>query len=203
MKKEDTSIGAFFKSLFGKNEMDVRADAVDDSDAEYYSLGNRTTQKVEPAAAADDVADEPAEPVKRPEYTPPKTAVADDDDFDFVDDGDIGADMDGGDNDADDADGDDETDEVIDAKVKYIKDAALADATEIADAIIDGAFTVVDIANTPIEEKTRMFDFISGVVYACGGRVEKLQGGKCVLVLPEGMDMDDFKAAMAAMEDDM
>lgn len=204
MKKEDTSIGAFFKSLFGKNEADVRADAADDSDAEYYSLDTRPIQKNEPATTVGGAADEPVEPVKRAEYSAPKTTVADSDDFDFVDDGDFDTEINGGygDADADDEYEDEESEDIIDAKVKYIKDAVLGDATEIADAIIDGAFTVIDIANTPLEEKTRMFDFISGVVYACGGKVERLQGGKCVLVLPEGMDMDDFKAAMAAMEDD-
>lgn len=210
MKQEDTSIGAFFKSLFGKVETNVQTDISDDSDAEYYRMDTKSAKKVEPAIASDGIDEVHSEPVKRAEYTAPKTTVADVDDFDFVDDGDIDAEIKGGYGDEYEDDPDRELEEqeldadedVIDAKIKYIENATLGDATEVADAIIDGAFTVVDIANTPVEEKTRMFDFISGVVYACGGKVEKLQGGKCVLVLPEGMDMDDFKAAMAAMEND-
>ncbi len=210
MKQEDTSIGAFFKSLFGKVETNVQTDISDDSDAEYYRMDTKSAKKVEPAIASDGIDEVHSEPVKRAEYTAPKTTVADVDDFDFVDDGDIDAEIKGGYGDEYEDDPDRELEEqeldadedVIDAKIKYIENATLGDATEVADAIIDGAFTVVDISNTPVEEKTRMFDFISGVVYACGGKVEKLRGGKCVLVLPEGMDMDDFKAAMAAMEND-
>lgn len=208
MKQEDISIGAFFKSLFGKAETNVQADIPDDSDAEYYRMDTRSSKKAEPVITSDVAEEVHTEPAKRMEYTAPKTSVADVDDFDFVDDGDIDDEIKGGYGDGYEADSEREPEEqesdteedVIDAKIKYIENATLDDATEVADAIIDGAFTVVDIANTPVEEKTRMFDFISGVVYACGGKVEKLQGGRCVLVLPEGMDMDDFKAAMAAME---
>lgn len=208
MKQDDTSIGAFFKSLFGKVETGVPTDTPDDSDAEYYRMDTKTVKRAESTFTADDTAEAHSEPVKKAEYTAPQTTVADVDDFDFVDDGAIDDEIKEGygtefTNASDDVCDLQESDEdVIDAKVKYIKNATLADATEVADAIIDGAFTVIDIANTSVEEKTRMFDFISGVVYACGGRVEKMQGGKCVLVLPEGMDMDDFKAAMAAMEND-
>ena len=100
----------------------------------------------------------------------------------------------------DDDDNDDEIDDEKTAEISFIDNTTLDDLTAIADSIIDGHITVVDISETSHEDKVRIFDFISGVVYAVGGEMKKIRDGTCVVVLPEGLDMDDFKAALAALK---
>ena len=125
-------------------------------------------------------------------------------DFDFVDDGilidePVNASVE---NEVADDVVEDVVETIPETPVNFIDNATLSDASAVADSIIDGAYTVVDLAEISSEEKVRMFDFVSGVIYACGGKVEKLRGGRTILILPEGKEIDDFKAAMAALNDD-
>lgn len=220
MKKSDMSFGDLFRSLLGKKETNVPQDTTDEIDADYYRGSYNTVKPSDDNATAS--AQTPAQTEATKKSEPVSVTKADTDDFDFVDEDEsreicevkpsvvkahTPARSDNEDNggfvfvdDDDDDDNDDESDDEKTAEVSFIDNTTLDDLTAIADSIIDGHITVVDISETPHEDKVRIFDFISGVVYAVGGEMKKIREGTCVVVLPEGLDMDDFKAALAALK---
>ena len=219
MKKSDMSFGDMLKSLWGKKETNVPQDTTDEIDADYYRGSYNTVKPSEDDVPASVPTAAQAEVPVRSE--PVSVTKADTDDFDFVDEDEsreicevkpsgvkahTPARSDNEDNggfvfaDDDDDDNDDEIDDEKTAEISFIDNTTLDDLTAIADSIIDGHITVVDISETPHEDKVRIFDFISGVVYAVGGEMKKIREGTCVVVLPEGLDMDDFKAALAALK---
>lgn len=219
MKKSDMSFGDMLKSLWGKKETNVPQDTTDEIDADYYRGSYNTVKPSENDAPVS--VQTPTQTAAPERAEPVSVTKADTDDFDFVDDEEsreicevkpsgvkahTPASSDNEDNggfvftDDDDDDNDDESDDEKTAEISFIDNTTLDDLTAIADSIIDGHITVVDISETPHEDKVRIFDFISGVVYAVGGEMKKIREGTCVVVLPEGLDMDDFKAALAALK---
>ena len=219
MKKSDMSFGDLLKSLWGKKETNVPQDTTDEIDADYYRGSYNTVKPSENDAPVS--AQTPAQTAVSGKSEPVSATKADTDDFDFVDEDEsreicevkpsgakthTTARSDNEDNggfvfaDDDDDDNDDEIDDEKTAEISFIDNTTLDDLTAIADSIIDGHITVVDISETSHEDKVRIFDFISGVVYAVGGEMKKIREGTCVVVLPEGLDMDDFKAALAALK---
>lgn len=214
------SFGDLFRNLLGKKETNVPQDTTDEIDADYYRGSYNTVKPLESDEPAS--AQASAQPATSKKVEPISVTKADTDDFDFVDDDDSEeicevkpspvkahspAKAEHKDNDDfafvdddEDENEDDEDDEEKTAEISFIDNTTLDDLTAIADSIIDGHITVVDISETPHEDKVRIFDFISGVVYAVGGEMKKIREGTCVVVLPEGLDMDDFKAALAALK---
>lgn len=221
MKKSDMSFGELLKGFFGKKEANVPQDTTDEIDADYYRGSYNTVKPSENDAPVS--VQTPTQTAAPGRSEPVSVTKADTDDFDFVDDDEsreicevkpsgvrthtpARSDNEDNDNfvftddDDDDDDNDDESDDEKTAEISFIDNTTLDDLTAIADSIIDGHITVVDISETPHEDKVRIFDFISGVVYAVGGEMKKIREGTCVVVLPEGLDMDDFKAALAALK---
>lgn len=209
MNKGDVSIKGFFRSLFGKNESEGTVTQEDDFDVEYYRGDYRPAAKpVEPQSAP--VTEKVTEPV--PAQTPVKQTQTTDksDDFDFFDSDDEidhttaperkapesewGWNNDGDSRPAHPAEPEEpeEEEEEQYAKVSVVEDATLGDASSIADLVIDGAVAIVKIDKLSKEEKIRMFDFLTGVVYAINGEMKKLYGGRCVIAAPEGYTSEDI-----------
>ncbi len=208
MNKGDVSIKGFFRSLFGKNESEGTVTQEDDFDVEYYRGDYRPAKPVEPQSAP--VTEKVTEPA--PAQTTVRQTEAPDksDDFDFFDSDDEIDQPTAPERKAPDSewnwnnDGDshpahpeeseepDKEEEEEYAKVSVVEDATLGDASSIADLVIDGAVAIVKIDKLSKEEKIRMFDFLTGVVYAINGEMKKLYGGRCVIAAPEGYTSEDI-----------
>lgn len=205
--KNDEGLFSFLVGLISKKETKAPMEDPNDFDSEYYKGDYDATRKaVAEQEKAEDEEIKAADPKPKPQ--PKETKKDDVDDFGFVEDGEVTTDYnfnDDRDDAVDEGPFDDGKAECDDEKkcssVAAFDNATLHDASAIADAFLDGSFIAVDVANTPNEEKIRMFDFLSGVVYATNGKIEKIQGGRTVIVLPSGCDMEDFKDACKNMKE--
>ena len=216
MNKGSSPIRGFFNNLFGKNETESPATRDDDIDVEYYRGDYRTSRPTPeaPAPTVNETVTEPQHapaPAKQPEPTPKA------DDFEFFDEDDEidetpvrrPAEPTPNDNSWGWENGDEteprsvrapetepeetpEEDEEEYARVSVVENATLGDASSIADLVLDGSVAIVKIDKLSKEEKIRMFDFLTGVVYAAKGEMKKLFGGRCVIAAPEGFTSEDI-----------
>ncbi|MBR2371044.1 MAG: cell division protein SepF [Clostridia bacterium] len=211
MNKGDVSIKGFFRSLFGKNESEGTVTQEDDFDVEYYRGDYRPAKPTESQPAPTTERVTPPQPAPAPAPVKPVTPTDKSDDFDFFDSDDEIDQTTPPEHKAPESEwnwnnesnpvpvtptepekSEEEEPEEEYAKVSVVEDATLGDASSIADLVIDGAVAIVKIDKLSKEEKVRMFDFLTGVVYAINGEMKKLYGGRCVIAAPEGFTSEDI-----------
>ncbi len=63
-----------------------------------------------------------------------------------------------------------------------------SEATQIGDAFRDGVPVILNLAEMPENEATRVLDFASGVTYGLAGNIEKI-AGRVFLMSPKGVEV--------------
>lgn len=63
------------------------------------------------------------------------------------------------------------------------------DAPKVVDDILNKKVVVLNLEMIEVDKKRQIFDFVSGAVYALGGKIEKVTKGIFV-ICPKGIDID-------------
>ena len=74
-------------------------------------------------------------------------------------------------------------------QMKVVRPKKLSDATEIADSLKGGQTIVLNLDDLSDIHARRILDYIAGVIYAIGGKIER-PSDRTFLLTPKGVNVD-------------
>ena len=74
-------------------------------------------------------------------------------------------------------------------QMKVVRPKKLSDATEIADSLKGGQTIVLNLDDLSDNHARRILDYIAGVIYAIGGKIER-PSDRTFLLTPKGVNVD-------------